>query len=215
MTTRQRPGDVGAIDARRLRLTVATDLHDSRLALSQATVASAAGVSRARLGRLERGEADADIELACRAARALGFRLSVKIYPEGSPVRDGPQLALMVRFGSRLRTPLRLRREVPFPEAGDPRAWDGWILGGDGVFGAEGETHLLDVQSLNRRFELKLRDDHRVQGMILVVARGAHNRDVLREHREALRGTFPLDGAEILRALGAGRLPPASGIVML
>jgi hypothetical protein len=51
--------------------------------------------------------------------------------------------------------------------------------------------------------------------VILVVARGAHNREVLREHREALRGTFPLDGAEILRAFGAGRLPAASGIVML
>jgi hypothetical protein len=118
-------------------------------------------------------------------------------------------------FGGRLGTPLRLRREVPLPEAGDRRAWDGWIVGGDGVFGAEGDTHLLDVQALNRRFELKLRDDPRVSGMILVVARGAHNREVLREHREALRATFPLDGAGVLRALGAGRLPPASGILML
>ena len=51
--------------------------------------------------------------------------------------------------------------------------------------------------------------------MILVVNQTAHNRRVLAEHREALRAQFPLDGAAIARALREGRIPPASGIILL
>jgi hypothetical protein len=42
-----------------------------------------------------------------------------------------------------------------------------------------------------------------------------HNRSVLREHRAALASTFPLGTAAILAPLREGRLPEASGIVVL
>ena len=87
-------------------------------------------------------------------------------------------------------------------------------LDGPGSIGVDAETHLRDVQAILRRSEAKWRDSG-VDRMILLVGRTRHNRLVLREHREALRGTFPADTREILTALREGRLPERNGIVVL
>ena len=55
---------------------------------------------------------------------------------------------------------------------------------------------------------------HRLQ--ILDAAREIErHRRVLAAHREALRSQFPLDGAAIARALRAGQIPTASGIILV
>ena len=218
MPVRQRPGDLGAADARRLARAVGTELREARIALglSQRTVARAAGVSASQLGRLERDENRKPfLGLICRAARVLGLQTSLKLYPGGVPVRDAPQLALLARFEALLAAPLGMRREVPVPIEGDPRAWDAVIVGVAELCFTEGESRLGDMQAVARRIELKLRDDPRGSVVILVVARTRHNEQVLREHRESLRAQLPLDGAAIARALRAGRIPPASGIIVL
>jgi transcriptional regulator with XRE-family HTH domain len=218
MPTRQRPGDLGAEDARRLESAISSELRHARLAagLSQAVAARGAGMSASQWGRLERGVPErATNEQMCRAARALGLVVSLKLYPDGAPVRDAGHLALIGRFEARLRAPLRLRREVALPGFGDRRAWDGLVDGDARPFFAEFETHLHDVQATDRRIELKLRDDPRASVVVLVITRSHHNRRVLAEHREALRSRFPLDGSAVLRAIGEGRSPAASGIVML
>ena len=101
------------------------------------------------------------------------------------------------------------------PIAGDLRAWDGMITGADGIAFTDAETRNGDAQALARRLEVKLRDDPRSRVLILVVARTAHNATVLREHREAFRALLPLDGAAIARSLRAGRIPTASGLIVL
>jgi hypothetical protein len=68
---------------------------------------------------------------------------------------------------------------------------------------------------VSRRVALKQRDDPACGVVILLVNRTARNRRVLAAHREALRQQFPLDGAAILRELRAGRIPKASGILLL
>jgi len=173
-------------------------------------------MSPAQLGRLEHGHIlRPSIDQVFRAASALGLAGTLRLFPSGSPVRDAGQLALFGRFERLTATPLRVRREVTLPIAGDLRAWDGMIVGdGERAF-IEAEMHLGDTQALARRIELKLRDDPRARMVILVVARSAHNRWVLLEHRGALRGQFPLDGAAIARSLRAGRVPPAGGIIAL
>ena len=88
----------------------------------------------------------------------------------------------------------------------DRRAWDAVIRLGGRRAGCEAETRLADVQALERRLALKLRDGG-VDVLILVVADTAHNRAVLRAHREALRPLLPLDGRHILAAFAEGRLP--------
>jgi hypothetical protein len=148
-------------------------------------------------------------------AAVLGLVLSLKLYPSGTAVRDAGQLALIARLAARLVGLLRPRREVPLPIPDDQRAWDAKIDGPGPGCAVEAEAHLHDTQELARRIALKLRDDRSVDLVILLVARKAHNRRVLRDQREALRGQFPLDGAAILACLRRGEIPPASGIVML
>ena len=108
-----------------------------------------------------------------------------------------------------------MRREIPLPLQGDLRAWDAVVEGADGAFFTEGESHVSDVQALERRMRLKVRDDPRALIVVLVLTRSDHHRAVLAEHRESFRDLLPLDGAAVLRAVRAGRCPPASGIVLI
>lgn len=218
MPVRQGLLDLAKSDARRIIAKIAAEILPARLALglSQRTVAKAAGISRSQLSRLERGSLVAPtIDLICVVARVLGMEASLRLFPAGVPVRDAPHLALLARFEALLGAVLRMLREVPLPISGDRRAWDAAITDDVSMAFSEAETHLGDMQALERRIALKLRDDPRSTVVILVVARTRHNLEVLREHRESIRGTFPLDGAAIAKHLRAGRIPPASGIIVV
>ena len=218
MSVRDDPAAQGAADAARLLEAACRDLRQARVVagLSQASVARATRLSTSAYGRLERGDLDAmSIASMAKAARAVGLEISVRLYPAGSPVRDAAQLRLESDFRTILGEGLGFRAEVPLPIEGDPRAWDGVVSRPDGIAFAECEMRLGDMQELARRMALKLRDDPRSRILILVVRSTRHNRRVLAEHREALRQLLPLDGAAVLRALRAGRLPPASGLVVV
>jgi transcriptional regulator with XRE-family HTH domain len=218
MTARSRPGDAAALEAKRLAGTLGTELRNARTAagLSLDAVARAAGMSAAQLSRIERAaNAQPTLEQLWRAAAPLGLRGFANLYPAGSPVRDAGSLALFARVEAVLSTPLRLLREVPIPLDGDLRAWDGMLVCGHDRCFLECETHLSDIQAMERRLRAKLRDDGRSDVLVLVVMRSAHNRRVLRDHREVLRDLLPLNGADVLRSLRAGRIPPAGGLVML
>jgi len=216
MGVREDPAATGAADASRLLEAACRDLRDARTAagLGQASVARAARMST--YGRLERGAlGSSPVESLAKAARAVGLEISVRLYPAGSPVRDAAQLRLESDFRVVLGDGLAFRAEVALPIAGDQRAWDGVITALDGIAFTECEMRLGDVQELARRMPLKLRDDPRSNILVLVVRSTRHNRRVLAEHREVLRHLLPLDGAAVLRALRAGRLPQASGLVVL
>lgn len=218
MAVRQGPIDLGDADARGIVTATGAELRQTRIALgkSQRSVATSAGISPSKLGRIERGEVrEPSLVAVCRVARVLGLATSVRLYPAGSPARDAAQLALEGRFEGILGPGLTLPREVVLPIPGDPRAWDGAVVRTDGIAFMDAETRIGDVQALARRLATKLRDDPRSHVLILVVARTRHNQRVLAEHREALRELLPLDGAAIARALRAGRLPTASGIIVL
>ena len=218
MATRQRPGDLGAEDARRQLQTAGRDIRDARRALgiSIAAAARRAGTSASQLGRIERGVLRRpSVDQVFRAARAVGLEPALRLLPVGARVRDKAQLGVLARLELLLATPLRMRHEVPIPRPGDPRAWDGRITDGSATASIEAESKLWDVQATERRIALKSRDDPDAGVVILVLNRTAYNRRILAEHREALRARFPLDGAAIARALRAGRLPPAGGIILV
>jgi transcriptional regulator with XRE-family HTH domain len=219
MTSRTRPADQGAADATSIAAELGKELVIARRAagISQRAVAHRAGMSPSQLSRLERGKQQRPkLDLMCRAARAIGLVVTCKAYPDGTRVRDAASLALLGRLDKLLAASLRTEREVSLPIPGDQRAWDERIFAVDhSRASVEAETHIYDVQATARRIALKQRDDRGAGVVILLLNRTAHNRRVLAEHREALRGQFPLDGAAILRALRAGRIPPASGILML
>jgi len=218
MPTRLRHADLGAADARRVVNDGAEELRVARRAYgsSQRTVARRAGLSPSQYGRIERGELRRlTLQDLTRAARAVGLRCSVRFYPSELRVHDAGQLAVLDRLERMLAPPLRLRREVALPIAGDLRAWDGRATDGRRTASIDAEARLGDLQALARRTLLKLRDDPDAGVVLLAVNRTAHNRATLRAHREALRADFPLDGAAIVRHLRRGEIPPASGVILV
>ncbi len=218
MPIRRGPSDLGSDDAARVRRELAHELRETRLALglSQREVARIALVSPSRLSRLERGTTvEPSLSVVCRTARVLGLRLSAKLYPSGSPVRDAASLRLGDRFRALVQPPARLRGETPLPAPDELRAWDGLVTDGERAAFTEYESRFGDIQAQTRRIALKLRDDPRADVVILVVARTRHNLRVLAEHRDTLRAEFPLDGAAIARELRGGRVPRESGIITL
>jgi transcriptional regulator with XRE-family HTH domain len=217
MPARNDPSQLGRRLAHRIRSETAEAILTARLdaGISQATAGSVAGMSHAQFGRIERAELrDLTFEQACRAAAAVGLRLSVRTYPDGDPARDGPQLALLERFRRRLPRECRWSTEVPLPMAGDRRAWDGVAELRGQRAGCEAETHPRDVGALERRLSLKLRDGG-VDILILILADTVGNRRLLEAHREALRPLLPLDSRQVLASLRSDHLPSAGGIVVL
>lgn len=184
--------------------------------MSQAEAARRAGISASQLSRLERSAiARPSLEQLCRAGRAVGLRCNQRWYPTGEPVHDRVQLALLARFEALAGPPLRVRREVPLPIPGDLRAWDARVSDGRTNASVEAESKVMDAQALQRRIELKVRDDPDAGAVILVLNRTTHNREMLRAHREAFRALLPLDGASIMRSLRRGQVPPLGGVLLL
>jgi transcriptional regulator with XRE-family HTH domain len=216
MATLERARDRGARQSRALAQSVASELLEARLAagVSQTHVARAAGLAQSRISRTERAAVpQARLDELTRHCAVLGLKLTMRVYPEGVPVRDAGQLRLLRRLREVVSERFRWRSEVLIGGHGDLRAWD-VVLDGPGVVAIDAESCIRDVQALQRRLELKWRDSG-MPRLVLVVAATHHNRAVLREHRAALASTLPLDPRRTLAALRAGEVPPENGIVLL
>ena len=218
MPARTRHLERALAQCRQLTAEAIREIRNARLAtgLSRDEAGEAVGISRSQFGRAERGELEAvTVDQLCRMATAVGLKVSLRLYPDGDPVRDIAHIRLIERLAMRLAPSLTLRTEVPLHGVSDRRAWDA-VLGGTGCRDAvEAETRLLDSQAVERRIALKLRDDVTIEHAFLLVADTRNNREALRASRELLRATFALDTREILGALAAGRCPGQGGIVIL
>lgn len=218
MAIRERPRSRAITADREMQERARRELVDARRArgIGRRELAEAVGLSEGQVERFEVG-ADRDVGLGriARIAVGLGLSPSLRFYPAGNPVRDAGQLRLSRRWRDRLAATCRWRGEVAIPGALDARAWDGIVDGTGCCDGVELETRLGDLQATHRRVQLKLRDDPFVQHAFLVVADTRHDRRVLREAREELRSTFPLDTGPVLAAFAQGRCPGAGGVVML
>ena len=73
----------------------------------------------------------------------------------------------------------------PLPFAGDLRAWDALIRGSGWRCGVEAETRPRDLQALERRLALKLRDGA-VDMLVLLLLDSRYNRALVRERADAL-----------------------------
>jgi transcriptional regulator with XRE-family HTH domain len=207
----------GARRGRRLLADLGDEIRAARRAtgVSQAAVATAAGLSSSEVSRIEQGGSPwLDIVTASRICAVVGLDLSVRAYPGPNPVRDAAHVRLIAAFRARLGGGLVVRTEVPIGRERDLRAWDVTTTDRRATAAAEFETRLTDAQALTRRVTLKCRDSG-IAIVILVVSDTANNRDAVASARAYLRPLFPLDSNAILRALGAGRVPDAGGIVFV
>jgi transcriptional regulator with XRE-family HTH domain len=212
----ERARDRGRRTAAALRGAIATELRDARRAsgLSQAHVATVAGLTQSSISRVERGlRREVSVEDLALHASALGLRVVIKAYPESGAVRDAAQLRLLAAFREIVHPSFRWRSEAPVAGRGDLRAWD-VLLTGPITIGVDAETRLHDIQALQRRVELKRRDGS-VDRVLLVVADTRQNRRVLDEHAIALAGSFPVASRSARSRLAAGTDPGGNAMVIV
>lgn len=223
MAIRRRRVDIGDARGRELIALVGREFLATRTnaAASQEIISRAAGISRPKYGRIERGlSPQVSLATITRIAAALGLDPSLRFYPVADPVRDRGQIALIEQFLSFCHPSLARQTEVPFPRQGDGRAWDAVVAGLRAASGRplragiEAETRPNDVQALDRKLALKERDGA-VDRVVLVLADTRHNRAFLRGPGESLRHRFPGGSRQILEAMAAGRDPGGNGIVLI
>lgn len=172
------------------------------------------GLSRPKVGRIERGEPRLAVADLFPFADCVGLDVSLRLYPSRDPARDAGHGRLLARLGVLVHPALPWRSEVPLPLVGDRRPWDATVGGPGWRFGIEAETRLEDAQALARKIALKARDGD-VAGVILLIADTRRNRQLEAVVRATLGQEYVTEQREILRALASGQQPPGSGIVRL
>lgn len=217
MGSRERPADRGARRGRELLDHVVREFHEARqeAGLSQDRIGHAIGRSDAWVSWTESGaNASLSIVDASRMLACVGLDLSVRAYPAGRGIRDAAQLALIARLKSLVLAHWDWRTEVPIPLPGDPRAWDVMLRGATVTIGIEAESRLRDIQALDRRVMLKLRDSG-LDRVVILVAATRTNRTILREVGGSVRSNYPIPSRQALDALVKGRDPGGNAIVVL
>ncbi len=207
MTTAERAINRGTQRASRSRTELAGEVRHSRVGygLSQAEVARAAGISKSQLSRIERAQVQTvSVLVLARLLAVLGMELSARAYPAGQPIRDKAHRALLERLRKAMPGSFVWTNERPLPAAGDQRAWDAAVKKDELRLVVEAETRLSDLQSVERRLRLKLRDDPSVDGCLLLLAETKHNRTVLRANLGAFAGFERITASELPRIRTGG-----------
>jgi hypothetical protein len=222
MPARTRAIDRGSAVGRRLVGDLARELETARLAagLSYATIGRAAGISGSQVGRISQGRSPrVSILRMAQLFSIVGMTFSGRAYPDGTPLRDRAHVELLGRLRRRLHPSLGWRTEVPVVElrsagAADLRAWDAAVDGLSVALRVEAETHVHDLQALERRLRLKQRDGN-VDIVLLLLSDTRHHRNLIRAADPGLAALFPISTRAALAALGRGRSPGASAIVLI
>lgn len=181
---------------------------------TQMEVARAIGASKTQVCRIERaGVPKVSLLQLTRFGGAVGLRVWVRAYPGGRCLMDAPQLALLRRLTGMSHL-WKWRTEVTMPKHGDLRAADVAASNGSCAVVVEAITRLADFQAQSRSALAKKRDLG-ADRLVLLIADTRANRRALREAADIAIGSFPLNTAQVLRAMEAGEDPGADGIVVL
>jgi transcriptional regulator with XRE-family HTH domain len=217
VSIRERPRDRGRNRGEWLLKTLLAEAREARVArnLSQAQVGAALRISGSQYGLIERdAHRNVSFVTVAEILSVLGLELGAKAYPAGGGLRDAGQVALLNRFRERVSSDFHWRTEVPMPIAGDLRAWDVGLVGAGLRIGVDAKTRLRDLQAVDRRVMLKLRDSGFDRAILLVAGTKA-NRQILHEAGTALAANFPISTRTALAALGEGRDPGGNCLVIL
>lgn len=184
------------------------------LGLTQAQVATALGVSRKWVSRVELRRAHrVTAAYLFRHAAVVGLKASIKFYPLGGALRDEAQLRYIRRLIERIGHAWRVQLDVPIPLPGDLRAIDVLLSNAGCRIAVEVITRLRDLQAQIRAAQLKQRDIG-ADRLILVIAATHANRSALAEARGALLATFETETRLVLRALARGEDPGRDAVIL-
>lgn len=217
MGTSQRRIDEATRRARTSLANLGRDIRQARTAagLSQTLAGRAAGMSHTQVSRIESGLVER-IRIAdlMRLAAIVGLDVAVRAYPGPDPIRDVAHVRLVERLRSRVASGLTWRLEVPLGRRADQRAWDAVIMGAGPPIAVEAETRIVDLQLIERRIALKLRDSS-VDRVVLLLSDTRWNRQAIDVAGDRLRSAFPMSGPRALASLAAGVDPGGSSVVLL
>jgi hypothetical protein len=187
---------------------------------SYAAIGHALRLSPEQVARIMQVQSpSASVVRVAQVLEAVGLHLSARAFPVGPPVRDAGQVELLGRLRARIHPSLRWTDEVPVVEVPIPghvdlRAWDAGIDGPGVRVRIDGETHVGDLQAVERRVALKQRDGQE-SSVILLLADTQHHRALLAQAGDAIRTRFPVSQRAALAALRDGRSPGGNALVLL
>ena len=187
--------------------------HNAGLTAEQ--VAVRLGWSKSKVSRIERGVSPrvALTDIALLAA-VVGLRVSLKLFPSGSPLRDIGQVELLAALNDRMHPRWVTRHEVPMPRAGDLRAADQVSsIPGCSVM-VEAYRNFADYQAQSRSARLK-QGELGADRLVLLLEDTRRNRETLRAAGGEIRRSFPVSQRAMLAALAAGRDPGGDGFVVI
>jgi hypothetical protein len=141
------------------------------------------------------------------------LRLHLRLYPNGGPLRDQAQLALLQRLRPRLSPSWSAEAESPLPLQGDLRAWDLLLNNGKVTIGVEAVTRLRDIQALLRSVRQKQRDGRVTRVLVVLSATEANRRALAAAGGPGM--DLSIGGKSVLAALAAGRDPGVDAVVFL
>jgi transcriptional regulator with XRE-family HTH domain len=215
MGTRERPRDRGHRRTREQLDRIAADIRLARVGsgLSLRDVAAAAGIDHTFLWRFERRRQDLSSRDLSAVCEAVGLDLVIRAYLGGDAIRDAAHARLLARLRTRIHPSLRWSTEVPVARPGDLRAWDAVVRGPGWRIVVEAETAVRDVQALERKVALKVRDGGNPH-LVLLVADTAGNRRAIAAATAAF-ADLPLRNRQLLKDLRRGTDPRSSGILIL
>ena len=183
--------------------------------MRQADVAARSGTSKSHVCRVEHARlVSLSVAAISRHAASVGLKPSVKLYPVGRRLLDGPQLDLLKRLHARIHPAWQWETEVPIPLPGDLRSADCRLTLPGCIILVEAYTRLSDWQAQSASAARKKRDLD-VNRLILLLAATHANRRAVAEAVPVASGSFPLMTKATMRALAEGRDPGADGIVFL
>jgi hypothetical protein len=194
---------------------IAADIRLARVGsgLSFRHVATAAGIDHSVLWRFERRRQDLSPRDLSAVCTMVGLDLVIRAYPSGDAIRDVAHTRLLERLRARLHPGLGWSTEVPLARPGDLRAWDAVIRGPGWWVVIEAETAIRDVQALERKVALKIRDGGDPH-LVLLVADTAGNRRAIAAAPAAF-ANLPLGNRQLLKEFRRGIDPRSGGILIL
>lgn len=181
--------------------------------ISDDAIGRACKMSRWTVARIIGARRSARLTELALIGAVLGRDIRMQAYVAGDAIRDAGQQRLLDRFRGHLHASITMTLEVVLPLEGDRRAWDAMLTGAGWRRPAEAETVIHDVQALERRLRLKIRDGG-VDGVVLVIANTRRNRAALAMAPSAF-GEFDRNARRVLAELGAGRDPGGSSILFV
>lgn len=222
MTTfRNLAADVGHQRARDQARRFGAELRIARTVagLTQARLATIAGVRQQVVSRAERGEPGVPLKARCQMAAACGYELALKLFPVATvSLRDSGQLSIATGLVGLLHPNWQPRLEVPVGP-GDLRAADMLLSHPDEVIHLEIERGIVDFQAQLRAAQVKREmfaaGDSRPVRLVLAVPDTLSMRIRLRVLKPLLDRSLPLDTRRILGALRSGQPVGGDGLIVV